>query len=129
MLRPEPGLTVPVTLVKVSDADTIAVELRTGETIRVRLIGCNAPESKTLAGMRATHYVENLLEDEDLWLHIPLAKDKNDDEHISLTEILRQLFSFDRAMGRIWIASNLGSDLSEILVAEGHAEQMDSRGL
>ena len=129
MQRPEPGLTVPVTLIEVYDADTLVIKFRTGETIRVRLIGCNAPEIKTIAGMRAKHYVEGLLKDEELWVHIPLARDTNDDEHISLTEIMRQLFSFDRSMARVWIGTCLSTDLSEILIAEGHAELMDSRGL
>ena len=129
MQRPEPGLSVPVTLEKVSDADTLVVRFRTGETSRIRLIGCNAPEGNTIEGVRAKQYVECLLKNEDLWLHFPLAKDKNDDGHISLTEIFRQLFSFDRHMGRIWIESNLSNDLSELLIAAGHAEPMDSRGL
>ena len=124
MRRPQPGITIPVTLLAVPAANTIEVGLQTGQPARIHLVGCDSPERNTPEGVEAAEYVQELLSDEDLWLHVSPDLDHGG----SVLQLGRPQQLFKRLFGRLWIASELDTDLSEILIRACHAVPTDSRG-
>lgn len=115
---PPEGLTTDCEIVNVVDGDT--VDLKVSYVIRIRLIDCWAPESRTLdreekrRGIKATKYMQALAEERPkVRLHIPGGN--------SLADIL----TFDRILGRIWRLDEDGipeeRDLSETMIGAKHA--------
>jgi micrococcal nuclease len=101
--------TVPATVVRVIDADTLELDLDLGWGITMRkpcrLLGINAPEVSTKAGRAAKAWVSDH--------YLPGSEG---------TFISRKLDKYGRPLGDF---SMLGSsDLGEILVELGHAVRM-----
>lgn len=116
---PPEGLTTDCEIVNIVDGDTIDVRL--SYVIRIRLLDCWAPETRTrdLAeksrGIAAKKYMQDLAEKESrVRLHVPGGN--------SLADIL----TFGRILGRVWrIDPETGQpedrDLSEHMVDADHA--------
>lgn len=102
MTIPEVGYTVPVTVSRVIDGDTLEVSIV--KKINVRLLNCYMPEVKGKnkeLGLLAKEYMIRLLENsKEVILHIPGEENLSND------------FTFGRVLGRIYID---GEDLSEIM--------------
>ena len=122
MAPPIPGITIPVEWVRVIDADTLVVRSGlTGREITVRLKGCDAPPKATTGGMEAMHFVESYLEEyagQPMLLHLDWPEDTDGNGTLDMDEILRQLASFERTVGTIWVG---GYSLGETLGARGYA--------
>jgi len=120
---PIPGLTIPVDVVRVIDADTLIVRSRlSGREITVRLAGCDAPEKNTAAGREATQFVEEYLDAKGTMqtlLHVAWPEDRDGNGAIDTDELLRQLCSFERVVGSIWVG---GYSLAETLMVRGLAD-------
>ena len=115
---PPEGVTTDCESVHVVDGDT--VDVRVSYILRVRLLDCWSPESRTLnldekqRGIAASKYMESLAEEHPkVRLHVPGGN--------SLADIL----TFGRILGRIWRLNDRGEperrDLSELMVRAGHA--------
>lgn len=106
--------TVPAQIVRVVDADTLAVVLDLGWHVsmgaKVRLAGCNAPELSTPAGREAKAFVERLLCDEN-------------GDWLPITVVSHSLDKYGRVLGTVRLdpAGNVGFDLTQALLAAGHA--------
>lgn len=96
------------------DADTVEVELRTGQKCAIRLIECWAPEKRTHEGLNALHWLDARCEEnaDKFYVHIPPVRDTNHDGVIDIIDLLRTR-SFDRVPGRFYIGKE---DASELLV-------------
>lgn len=107
-------------LVKVRDADSYVfaadLGLRVTHELVVRLAGCNAPESKTPEGEKATAFATDWLAeyaDPDGWLALTTKKDPGD----RYGRWLAQVQSLDGSR-----------DLTEDLITGGHAAKWDGAG-
>jgi endonuclease YncB( thermonuclease family) len=112
MIRPPYGLCLPVERPFVHDGDTIAVVLRDGSHVwRIRLLDCWCPELHEPGGKEAKQYAEKIVsQSRELAVFIqPKPGSVN---------LLRDLFSFDRVLARIFVGDK---DLSELMVQSGHA--------
>ena len=104
--------TVPATVVRVIDADTVIVDLDLGWRVfrngeRIRVAGIDAPERGTPEGTAATVFARQLLEPGDRVIVTSQAKP-----------------SFERTVGSIAIVdSDTGSamDYAQALLEAGHA--------
>lgn len=102
--------TVPATVVRVIDGDTVIVNLDLGWRVyrndeRIRIAGINAPERGTEAGTAATFYARSLLDVGDLVTVVSQAKP-----------------SFERTVGSIIVHLDEGdADYAELMVEAGHA--------
>lgn len=101
--------TVPATVLRVVDGDTVRLELSLGwHTYRVencRLLGINAPELRTEAGQAARSYAVGLLPPD--------------------TEVVfesTRLDKYGRPLGRI---RRNGADFADLMLAAGHAVPYD----
>ena len=96
------------------DGDTIVVRVNgSAFTWAVRLIDCWCPELRAPKGYAAKKYVEEILQQIDpseLRLFIPAPSSAN---------LLRELLSFDRVLGHIFISPT--QSLNELLVQFGYA--------
>lgn len=114
-----------VTLIRVVDGDTICVDKGTGSETKVRLIGCNTPESvhpdeekNTEEGTQASNYTKKLLT-EGMELYLTYDVEKSDD--------------YGRTLAYVWINPPSGNENTEevrdnmvngILISRGFAEPM-----
>lgn len=107
---PQPGWVTTAKVIDVYDGDTVTVEIR--KQLRVRLLDCWAPEVRTkdksekAAGIRSRDYLKGLIDQKDVILSVPARRRIGDS------------FSFDRALGRIYIE---GQDVSVLQVEAGMA--------
>jgi endonuclease YncB( thermonuclease family) len=111
---PESGWSTPAVVTRVIDGDTLEVEIR--RTVRVRLLDCWSPESRTRnaaekrRGLAAKAHLEQLAAGRPCQLQIPTAGDGQ----------LLELITLGRFLGRVWIEGDDRS-LSERQVEAGHA--------
>lgn len=120
---PPIGLTLPVELVKLRDADTPVVRLRNSPyEWAVRLIDCwcpeknrGTPEEKEVA-RKAGVYAANVLADGDLRLYVPPSGDGPGESH---SVNLLKLFTFDRVLGHLYVGPS--QTLNRMLVSAGYA--------
>ena len=102
--------TVPATVVRIIDADTILAELQLGWMItlrnNLRLWGVNAPENSTPEGKAATAYVKGLL-------------NPGDAIGVVSHRLLGQTDKYGRTLASVTLHD--GRDLSTTLVDTGHA--------
>lgn len=109
---PDLGWTTKARVINVVDGDTVDVEIR--RVVRVRLLDCWAPESRTTdlaekaRGLAAKRYLKNLIDGEDVVLHIPTDGSDN----------VASILTLNRVLGKLFID---GSDVSEVVVNAGHA--------
>jgi endonuclease YncB( thermonuclease family) len=107
---PQPGWVTTAKVVEVYDGDTVTVEIR--KQLRVRLLDCWAPEIRTrdeqvkADGIKSRDHLRRLIEQKEVILSIP-ARSRIGDS-----------FSFDRALGRIYLG---GKDVSALQVEAGYA--------
>lgn len=110
--RPAAGMTLPCKVINVVDGDTLDVQVV--QLVRVRLLECWAPESRTLnlkekqrglASKRNLHAMANA-KSATVWIPIGGA--------------FRDSLTLDRVLGHVWIEGQAAS-LSEMQVAVGHA--------
>lgn len=110
-MNPEPGWTTHATVDRVIDGDTVDVTIT--RHVRVRLLDCWAPESRTTEtaekqrGLAAKKHLETLIGGEVI-LQVPTQCEGD----------LSELFTFGRVLGRIY---NDSGDVSRQMVAAGHA--------
>lgn len=113
---PQPGWVTRAKVVEVYDGDTVTVEIR--KRIRVRLLNCWAPEIRTrdeaekAKGIAARDHLKDLIDQKEVILSIPARRRIGDS------------FSFDRALGRIYLD---GKDVSQLMVESGHATRDKER--
>jgi endonuclease YncB( thermonuclease family) len=100
-------------VVDVVDGDTI--DVRITRTVRVRLLDCWCPETRTrdeeekAKGIKAREYVQGIAIGEPVEVDIPIEGDARFGESMS----------FGRVLGRVKMKSS-GCDLSEVIVGAGH---------
>lgn len=108
------GLTLPGTVSRVIDGDT--VEIKIERTIRVRLLDCWAPETRTSSaiekqrGIDSRDHLEREAIGREVELQIPLDADGK----------FGDAMSFGRVLGRVRRVDD-GQDLSVLQVAAGKA--------
>lgn len=113
--------TVPATVTRVVDGDTLMLNLSLGWHIyldsRCRLIGCNAPEMVTDEGKAARTWVIEQL--------VALGA-QPDGSEIEVMLISHALDKYGRPLGQIIITDPQGGrfDLGASLIAAGHAVPM-----
>lgn len=105
--------TVPATVKRVIDGDTLVCDLDLGWGVwqhdrRVRLAGVNCPEMNTPAGELARKFVIDLLTD-CRW---------------EVTVVSHSLDKYGRVLGEVRLGENEVTNLSALLLAEGHAVPM-----
>lgn len=111
-------LTIPVTVTRVIDGDTVVCELK--YTVKVRLLDCWAAERGTIDGDRATYHLKRFAEGRSGILIVPVYNGR-----------LSKSLSLDRALGYVRIApmtiapgrSQGMIDLSEWMVKNGYASK------
>jgi endonuclease YncB( thermonuclease family) len=115
--------TVPATVLRVVDGDTLMLKLDLGWHIsyeaRCRLIGVNAPELSTDEGAAARLWVINKLS--DAGVH-PLGNDYPD----PVTLVSHALDKYGRPLGQVLVSTPQGEtfDLGLELLESGHAVPM-----
>jgi hypothetical protein len=115
---PRPGLTIPVSIVRVIDGDTIVVKSRlTGRKIHARLADCSTPELSTPRGQEAKTFLNRLFSeyDAEILCHWDWPTDKDGNGIIDLDEILMAWTTFERTPCVLFID---GVSLCEILAKE-----------
>ena len=111
------GLTFPARVVRVLDGDTIEVEVK--RTIRIRLLDCWAPETRTRdldekeQGMKSKHALVRLLAFSDgafrdVKVEVPIEKQDKFGDAMSMSRVLA-------------FVECDGEDVSSIMVRDGHA--------
>lgn len=107
--RPQIADETRVTLVRVSDGDTVVVKDAAGRDIKVRLIGVDAPELGTAASFRSALFVAELAEAAG---ELRLEPDPH-----------RSHDKYGRVLGWLWVTSVDGQSLllNEELIRQGHA--------
>lgn len=105
--------TVPATIVRVVDGDTLDVVLDLGWKIsyraKVRLARCNAPEVSTLAGREAKQFVERVLCDEN-------------GDFRQIMVVSHSLDKYGRVLGSVAYSNGVSTcDLAGVLILAGHA--------
>jgi len=109
---PDLGVTLPGRVVNVVDGDTLDVAVTM--VVRVRLLDCWAPESRTKdaaekqRGLAAKAALKALADGKPCRVSIPLTGD------------LKQSLTLERVLARVWIDGDK-VDLSEHQVKAGHA--------
>jgi endonuclease YncB( thermonuclease family) len=104
---PTPNLTLPCTVVEVTDGDTVVVELRLVASVRLK--DCWAKELGS-GGEPAKRRLTKLAESKDATLSIDLSEAKR----------LGDVYSFGRVIGTLWID---GTCVNRRLVKEGFATE------
>jgi endonuclease YncB( thermonuclease family) len=123
MKEPPKGITTDVKVVRVIDGDTVDVEIT--RTIRVRLLDCWAPETRTkdpeekAKGYESKKYLHNLLK-QVFYNDLAARKQKKVTLFIPADEQgeLKDNFSFSRVLGRLFVS---GEDVSELMIEAGKA--------
>lgn len=106
--------TVPATVVRVHDGDTLVADLDLGwhvtlQAQSIRLARINAPELSTPSGKAALAFIDTLLGPGD---------------HV--TVLSHELDKYGRVLGEVSLAD--GRNLSDVMVAAGHAVPWDGHG-
>jgi endonuclease YncB( thermonuclease family) len=113
MLCPPHGISLPCTLDRVIDGDTVDVRCL-DRTWRIRLLDCWAPEihgEQKPAGLKSKAFLERLLSGgETLTLFVPLAPGGK----------ISKLLTCDRVLGRIFVGAQ---DAAEVLRRHGLATE------
>lgn len=113
--QPPYGLTFRAKVVRVLDGDTIDVEVT--RKVRIRLIDCWAPEVRTrdeqekLRGYAAKTYLEDLIQNEQVRVHVPVEPGQR----------VGESFSFSRALGHVWLEGGGEQTIAETMISAGHA--------
>ena len=112
---PVHGVSVPVTIVRAIDGDTIEVEIKT--TVRVRLLDCWCKESRTsdpiekAMGVKAKEAMQvAVAERPSATLFVPTKDIKG----------LLDVTTMGRVLGKVWV-DGFDEDLSAMMVRIGHA--------
>lgn len=114
------GITFPGVVTRVLDGDTL--EVRVERTVRIRLLDCWAPETRTKdadekrAGQAAKRHLHKLAIDKAVAVHVPIEADARFGEAMSM----------GRVLGYVQLAD--GTDLSQEMVAAGHATKKKTAG-
>lgn len=127
---PQPGWVTRGVVRRVIDGDTLVVEIR--RTIRVRLLDCWAPETRSkdedckAAGLAAKEFLEKFLpEGNDVIVEIPTDQEGENGD-------LASVLTMGRVLGNVW-NSYKGEDVAKMMVKSGHATQskaeLEERGL
>lgn len=112
--------TVPATVTRVVDGDTLMLRLSLGWHIymdaRCRLIGCNAPELGTEEGQAARAWVLALLAEHGA----------ADGQIVEVTFVSHELDKYGRPLGQVLLTTPQGvtTDLGLALMQAGHALPM-----
>lgn len=107
------GFVLPAKVVGVIDGDTIEIDVR--RRIRVRLLDCWAPETRTTdaeerqRGIAAKEFLHNLIGGKDVSVEIELEPDGKFGDQMT----------FGRILGRVYLEDEI--DVSKIMVESGHA--------
>ena len=123
MKEPPKGITTAVKVVRVIDGDTVDVEIT--RTIRVRLLDCWAPETRTrdpeekVKGYESKKYLHDLLK-QVFYNDLAARKQKKVTLFIPADEQgeLKDNFTFSRVLGRLFVS---GEDVSELMIEAGKA--------
>ena len=123
MKEPPKGITTDVKVVRVIDGDTVDVAIT--RTVRVRLLDCWAPETRTkdpeekAKGYESKKYLHDLLK-QVFYNDLAARKQKKVTLFIPADEQgeLKDNFTFSRVLGRLFIN---GEDVSERMVEAGKA--------
>lgn len=123
MQEPPKGITTDCKVVRVIDGDTVDVAIT--RTIRVRLLDCWAPETRTrdpvekVKGYESKKYLHNLLR-HVFYNDLASRKQKKVTLFIPADEEgeLKDNFTFSRVLGRLFVG---GEDVSELMIEAGKA--------
>ena len=123
MKEPPKGITTDVKVVRVIDGDTVDVAIT--RTVRVRLLDCWAPETRTtdpvekVKGYESKKYLNSLLK-QVFYNDLAARKRKKITLFIPADEQgeLKDNFTFSRVLGRLFVN---GEDVSERMVEAGKA--------
>lgn len=113
--QPTPGITSQAVVTHIVDGDTLDVELR--KTVRVRLLDCWAPESRTRnaeekkRGLAAKDHLKRLVEPGDAVVVFIPASEAGD---------VSDVITMGRFLGRVYLPG-VAADLSQLQRAAGHA--------
>lgn len=86
------GITFPAKVIRVLDGDTIEVEVR--KTMRIRILDCWAPETRTRNleqkeyGLIAKKELEKLLEETTVRVEVPIGSDNKFGDSMSMGRVL-----------------------------------------
>lgn len=114
---PPQGWSVRGHVTEVVDGDTLEIEVK--YRLRVRLLDCWAPESRTAnleekrRGLASKANLQRLAGDKEVFLFVPTGNMKT----------LGDLYSLGRVLGAVWVDGEVQS-LAERQVADGHASKM-----
>lgn len=106
------GVTLPARVVGVTDGDTIEVEV--SRRLRIRLLDCWAPETRTTdpeekqRGFAAKEFLHDLIHGKDVSVQIDIEPDERFGDQMS----------FGRVLARVYLD---GMDVSKAVVEAGHA--------
>ena len=123
MKEPPRGITTDVKVARIIDGDTVDVEIT--RTVRVRLIDCWAPETRTkdpvekVKGYESRKHLNSLLR-QVFYNDLAARKQKQVTLFIPADEQgeLKDNFTFSRVLGRLFVD---GEDVSELMVKAGKA--------
>ena len=125
MQEPPKGITTECKVIRVIDGDTVDVEIT--RTLRIRLLDCWAPEtrSKDVAekakGIESKKYLNALLT-QKFYNDLAARKPKKVTLFIPADEKgeIKDNFTFSRVLGRLFVG---GQDVSELMVNAGKATE------
>lgn len=112
------GVSFPGKVLAVTDGDTLKIQVPAWEA-SIRLLDCWAPETRTRdeeekrRGFAAKNYLHDLCHGRDVEIQIPIDFDGKFGDSLS----------FGRMLARVTLD---GRDLSELMVAAGHATKEKS---
>lgn len=116
----EPNLTLPATVTRVIDGDTVEVQICL--TADVRLLDCWAPETRTrdaaekARGLAAKNHLSELVADKEVLLCVPFPQEGGD---------LGSVLTFGRVLGHLYLPdAEDGRTVSEMMVEAGHATEV-----
>ena len=123
MQEPPKGITADCKVVRVIDGDTVDIEIT--RTIRVRLLDCWAPETRTrdpvekAKGYESKKYLHDLL-GQVFYNDLAARKQKKVTLFIPADEQgeLKDNFTFSRVLGRLFVS---GEDVSVLMIEAGKA--------
>lgn len=112
------GLTFGGQVVRVLDGDTIEVEVK--RTVRIRLLDCWAPETRTRdaeekkEGLAAKEFLKQLVDKQPVSVHVPLSAQGKFGDSMSMGRVLGHVYLED------------GRDVSALVVGAGFATKEKS---
>lgn len=106
-MTPIPGITIPVTPLRVVDGDTIVVNSKISDReIKIRLSDCSLAELSTSEGRAAKEWIEKLFaesKDLEVLCHIDWPEDRDGNGTLDTDELIAALFSFQRTLAVLYI--------------------------